>query len=156
QTNYLYLTYNAQEDDVAGADPLDDRKSIVVLGSGAYRIGSSVEFDWCCVNAVRTLRALNYRTVVVNCNPETVSTDYNECDTLYFEELRVETLLSIFRREKAAGIILSMGGQTPNNLAVRLEALGVPILGTPVRSIDAAENRHKFSALLDQLGIEQP
>src|SRR5205823_10111998 len=106
QTNYLYLTYNAQEDDLTYRDSTDTRKSVIVLGSGAYRIGSSVEFDWCCVNAVRTLHELNYRTIVVNYNPETVSTDYNECDTLYFEELRLETLLVIFEREKPLGVIV--------------------------------------------------
>jgi carbamoyl-phosphate synthase large subunit len=156
QTNYLYLTYNAEEHDVPARDPADIRKSIVVLGSGAYRIGSSVEFDWCCVNAVRTLRALNYRTIVVNYNPETVSTDYNESDSLYFEELRLETLLAVFERERPSGIIVAMGGQIPNNLAVHLHAAGIPILGTTAESIDIAEDRNKFSALLDRFGIEQP
>src|SRR5437870_7619236 len=156
QTNYLYLTYNAQEDDLTYRDSTDTRKSVIVLGSGAYRIGSSVEFDWCCVNAVRTLHELNYRTIVVNYNPETVSTDYNECDTLYFEEMRLETLLAIFQRERSIGVVIAMGGQIPNNLAVQLQSAGIPILGTSAKSIDAAENRHKFSALLDQLGIEQP
>jgi carbamoyl-phosphate synthase large subunit len=155
-TNYLYLTYNAQEDDIAQHDPKDGRKTVIVLGSGAYRIGSSVEFDWCCVNAVRTLRELNYRTIVVNYNPETVSTDYNECDTLYFEEIQIETLLAICQKERPAGVIIAMGGQVPNNLALALQAAGVPILGTSAKSIDAAEDRHKFSALLDRLGIEQP
>ena len=156
QTNYLYLTYNAQEHDLGHHDAADTRKSVIVLGSGAYRIGSSVEFDWCCVNAVRTLRELNYRTIVVNYNPETVSTDYNECDTLYFEEMRLETLLAICQRERPTGVIIAMGGQIPNNLAVQLQSAGIPILGTSAKSIDTAEDRHKFSALLDQLGIEQP
>jgi carbamoyl-phosphate synthase large subunit len=156
QTNYLYLTYNAQEDDLLADQGADGRKSVIVLGSGAYRIGSSVEFDWCSVSAVRTLRELNYRTIVVNYNPETVSTDYNECDTLYFEEMGLETLLAICEREKPAGVIIAMGGQVPNNLAVQLHAAGIPILGTSAKSIDTAENRHKFSGLLDQLGIGQP
>jgi len=154
QTNYLYVTYNGQEDD--GEPPSDGRKTVIVLGSGAYRIGSSVEFDWCCVNTVRTLRELNYRTVVVNCNPETVSTDYNECDTLYFEELRLETILAVWKKEKPIGIVISMGGQIPNNLALQLHSAGIPILGTSAKSIDTAEDRHKFSALLDELRIEQP
>jgi carbamoyl-phosphate synthase large subunit len=156
QTNYLYLTYNAQEDDITHHDSKDGRKAVVVLGSGAYRIGSSVEFDWCCVNAVRTLRELNYRTIILNYNPETVSTDYNECDTLYFDETRIETVLAICQKERPVGVIISMGGQIPNNLAVELQSAGIPILGTSASSIDAAENRHKFSALLDRLGIEQP
>jgi len=156
QTNYLYLTYNGQEDDIAQRHSADIQKTVVVLGSGAYRIGSSVEFDWCCVNAVRTLRSLNYRTIVINYNPETVSTDYNESDALYFEELRLETLLAICQREKPIGVIVAMGGQIPNNLAVQLQSAGVSILGTSVKSIDTAEDRHKFSALLDQLEIEQP
>jgi carbamoyl-phosphate synthase large subunit len=156
QTNYLYLTYNAQEHDLAAQESADHRKAVVVLGSGAYRIGSSVEFDWCCVNAVRTLRELNYRTIVVNYNPETVSTDYNECDILYFEELRLETLLAIFERERPIGVIVAMGGQIPNNLVIQLHAAGIPILGTSATSIDAAEDRHKFSALLDELEVEQP
>jgi carbamoyl-phosphate synthase large subunit len=155
QTNYLYSTYNAQEHDRPAEIP-DTRKAVVVLGSGAYRIGSSVEFDWCCVNAVRTLRQLNYRTIVVNYNPETVSTDYNECDALYFEELRLETLLAIFERERPVGVVVAMGGQIPNNLAVHLHNAGIPLLGTSAKSIDAAEDRHKFSALLDKLEIEQP
>ena len=116
QTNYLYLTYNGQEDDVA----VDEKESIFVLGSGAYRIGSSVEFDWCCVNTVLTLRQLGYRTIVINYNPETVSTDYNECDRLYFDELSVETIWEIYRKENPIGLIVSMGGQIPNNLAMRL------------------------------------
>jgi carbamoyl-phosphate synthase large subunit len=151
-TNYLYLTYHGQEDDVAGSGS----RAVMVLGSGAYRIGSSVEFDWCCVNTVRTLRALQYQTIIVNCNPETVSTDYNECDRLYFEELSLETVLDIYQKERPAGVILAVGGQIPNTLALPLEAAGVRVLGTPPASIDAAEDRHKFSHLLDQLGIAQP
>src|SRR2546426_4860881 len=156
QTNYLYLTYNAQEDDLNSRDSIDGRKAVIVLGSGAYRIGSSVEFDWCSVNAVRTLRELNYRTIVINYNPETVSTDYNECDTLYFEEMRLETLLAICLKERPAGVIIAMGGQIPNNLAVQLQLAGVPILGTSAKNIETAEDPNKFSALFDQLGIEQP
>jgi carbamoyl-phosphate synthase large subunit len=151
QTNYLYLTYNGDEDDVPSGG-----ESVIVLGSGPYRIGSSVEFDWCCVNAVYALRQHGYKTVVVNCNPETVSTDYNECDRLYFEELNLETVLAICGKEDPSGVIVSMGGQVPNNLAVSLWDAGVPVLGTSPVSIDRAEDRHKFSALLDQLNIEQP
>src|SRR5437773_10790556 len=154
QTNYLYLTYNGHEDDIAPhSEPV---KSIVVLGSGPYRIGSSVEFDWCSVNAVKTLRELGYHTVIVNCNPETVSTDYNECDTLYFEELSLESILGICSKEQPLGVIVAVGGQVPNNLAFPLHEAGIRILGTPVDSIDAAEDRHRFSRLLDQLGIAQP
>ncbi len=154
QTNYLYLTYNGHEDDIATDG--ERLNSIVVLGSGPYRIGSSVEFDWCSVNAVKTLRGLGYHTIIVNCNPETVSTDYNECDTLYFDELSLETILNICAKERPLGIIVGMGGQAPNNLAFPLHEAGIQILGTPVDSIDAAEDRHRFSNLLDQLGIAQP
>jgi carbamoyl-phosphate synthase large subunit len=128
----------------------------MVLGSGAYRIGSSVEFDWCCVNAVKTARELGRYSIMVNCNPETVSTDYDMCDRLYFEELSLERVLDIYERERPDGIILSMGGQIPNNLATKLYAAGALIYGTGVQSIDSAEDRNKFSALLDSLGIEQP
>jgi carbamoyl-phosphate synthase large subunit len=152
RTNYLYLTYNGQEDDLPGGDG----DSVIVLGSGPYCIGSSVEFDWCCVNAVMTLRRLGYKTTVINCNPETVSTDYNECDRLYFEELSLESVLEICRRERPLGVIVSMGGQIPNNLAISLQCAGVAVLGTSPLSIDAAEDRHKFSGMLDRLGIEQP
>jgi len=152
QTNYLYLTYNGQDDDVTSAIT----NSVIVLGSGAYRIGNSVEFDWCCVNTVMMLRKLHYRTIIINCNPETVSTDYNECDRLYFEELNLETVLEIYEKEKPLGMILAMGGQVPNNLAMGLHRAGVRILGTSPESIDTAEDRHKFSELLDMLGIEQP
>jgi len=153
QTNYLYLTYNGTEDDVP-AGSLEN--AVMVLGSGAYRIGSSVEFDWCGVNAVQALRRMGYKTIMVNHNPETVSTDYNECDRLYFEEITLETVLEIYRREKPLGVVISVGGQVPNNIALALAEAGVRILGTPPASIDAAEDRHKFSRLLDQLGISQP
>jgi carbamoyl-phosphate synthase large subunit len=152
QTNYLYLTYNGQGDDVA----VTAKNSVIVLGSGAYRIGNSVEFDWCCVNTVMILRKLHYETIIINCNPETVSTDYNECDRLYFEELNLETVLEIYAKEKPLGIILAMGGQVPNNLAMSLYRAGVNVLGTSAESIDIAEDRHKFSELLDRLAIEQP
>lgn len=152
QTNYLYLTYNAIEDDIKTAEP----NQIIVLGSGAYRIGSSVEFDWCCVNAVMTLGELGYKTIMINCNPETVSTDYDTCDKLYFEELSLERVLDIYEKEQPEGLIVSMGGQIPNNLAVKLQKAGVKILGTSPEQIDNAENRHKFSQILDDYGIDQP
>jgi carbamoyl-phosphate synthase large subunit len=152
QSNYLYLTYNGTEDDI----DQDTCESVIVLGSGSYRIGSSVEFDWCCVNTVQTLRSLNYRTIMINYNPETVSTDYNECDALYFEELSLESVLAINKKENPKGVIVSMGGQTPNNLVMPLHEAGVRILGTPPTSIDNAEDRHKFSRLLDTLQIQQP
>ncbi|MDR2493949.1 MAG: carbamoyl-phosphate synthase (glutamine-hydrolyzing) large subunit [Spirochaetaceae bacterium] len=151
KTNYLYMTYGGGSDDVAPSE-----KAVMVLGSGAYRIGSSVEFDWCCVNAVETARSLGRCAIMVNCNPETVSTDYDMCDRLYFEELSLERILDIHDRERPDGIILSMGGQIPNNLATGLYHAGVRIYGTPPRSIDMAEDRNKFSALLDALDIEQP
>jgi len=152
-TNYLYLTYQGQEDDV---DFDQSGESVLVLGSGAYRIGSSVEFDWCCVNAVRTLHKLGYRTLMANYNPETVSTDYDECDRLFFDELNVETVLEICAKERPKGVVVSMGGQVPNTLATQLAAAGVTILGTSPGSIDRAEDRHKFSSLLDSLDIDQP
>jgi carbamoyl-phosphate synthase large subunit len=152
RTNYLYLTYNGQEDDVAA----ERGDTVIVLGSGAYCIGSSVEFDWCSVNTVLALKRLGYRTVIVNHNPETVSTDYNECDRLYFDELSVESVLAMYRLESAVGVVVSMGGQIPNRLAIILHEAGVKVLGTSPLSIDAAEDRHKFSRLLDTLGIEQP
>jgi len=152
QTNYLYLTYNGTEDDIS----FENSPAVIVLGSGAYCIGSSVEFDWCCVNAVLTLRKLNYRTIMINYNPETVSTDYNECDKLYFDELSFETLLEIYKKENPVGIILSMGGQIPNNLALRCHKAGMRILGTSPLSIDCAEDRRQFSKLLEELGIDQP
>ncbi len=152
RTNYLYLTYHGEDDDVP---PSDDRP-ILVLGSGAYRIGSSVEFDWCCVNTVRTLRQLGRTAIMLNCNPETVSTDYDECDRLYFDEISLETVREIYDRENAAGVIVCMGGQAPNTLALGLEKAGLRILGTPVSCIDQAEDRHKFSSLCDRLGVQQP
>ncbi len=152
QTNYLYLTYNGQEDDL----DIHDNNSVLILGSGAYRIGSSVEFDWCAVNTGMTLRRLGYQTIMLNYNPETVSTDYDEFDKLFFDEIRLETVLEIFEKYNPIGIIVSMGGQIPNNLARALEQAGARILGTSPRSIDTAENRRKFSGLLDQLQIDQP
>ena len=152
-TNYLYLTYNGTENDV---DYRGDKKSVVVLGSGAYRIGSSVEFDWCSVNALLTARREGWRSVMINYNPETVSTDYDICDRLYFDELTYERVMDILEMECPHGVILSVGGQIPNNLATRLDAAGVNILGTTAASIDRAEDRNKFSAMLDSLGIDQP
>lgn len=153
QTNYLYLTYNGTESDV---DYLGDKKSIVVLGSGAYRIGSSVEFDWCGVQALNTIRKEGWRSVMINYNPETVSTDYDICDRLYFDELTFERVLDILELENPYGVIVSTGGQIPNNLALRLDAQGVSILGTSAESIDRAEDRDKFSAMLDTIGVDQP
>jgi len=152
-TNYLYLTYNGHGHDVDF--PADERK-ILVLGSGAYRIGSSVEFDWCGVNALQTLQKEGYRSVMINYNPETVSTDYDVCDRLYFEELTFEHVMDIIGMESPMGVIVSTGGQIPNNLAMRLYEQGVNILGTSPLSIDRAENRHKFSEMLDRLNISQP
>lgn len=152
-TNYLYLTYNGTENDV---DYLGDGRSVVVLGSGAYRIGSSVEFDWCSVNALLTARREGWRSVMINYNPETVSTDYDICDRLYFDELTYERVMDILEMENPHGVILSVGGQIPNNLATRLDGVGVNILGTTAESIDRAEDRNKFSAMLDSLGIDQP
>ena len=152
QTNYLYMTYNGIEDDIDFTNP----DSVIVLGSGSYRIGSSVEFDWCCVNAVMTLRDLGYQTIMINYNPETVSTDYDICDKLYFDELSFETVADIYEKENPQGLILSMGGQIPNNLAMKCDQYGIRILGTSPRNIDRAENRHIFSALLDELDIDQP
>ena len=153
QTNYLYLTYLGEEDDVAYAG---DKRSVVVLGSGAYRIGSSVEFDWCGVQALDTIRREGYRSVMINYNPETVSTDYDVCDRLYFDELTFERVLDIIEKENPHGVIVSTGGQIPNNLALRLDSQGVHILGTSAASIDNAEDRDKFSAMLDRIGVDQP
>jgi carbamoyl-phosphate synthase large subunit len=152
KTNYLYCTYSGEEDDV----DIGSGSTVMVLGSGAYRIGSSVEFDWCCVNTVQALRRLGFKTIMVNCNPETVSTDFDECDRLYFEELTFETVMNIYEKEKPLGIILGVGGQVANTLAIRLAGAGVNILGTQATSIDRAEDRHKFSSLLDELLIAQP
>ncbi|HOJ99288.1 MAG TPA: carbamoyl-phosphate synthase (glutamine-hydrolyzing) large subunit [Termitinemataceae bacterium] len=160
KTNYLYMTYGAATGASSGAATIDDvvpaNRGVMVLGSGAYRIGSSVEFDWCCVNAIQTARKAGRYTIMVNCNPETVSTDYDVCDRLYFEELTLERVLDIYERERPDGVILSMGGQIPNNLAMKLFKAGVVIYGTHPTAIDTAEDRHKFSALLDKLGIDQP
>lgn len=153
QTNYLYLTYNGSTNDV---NYLGDKRSVVVLGSGAYRIGSSVEFDWCSVNALMTVKKQGWRSVMINYNPETVSTDYDMCDRLYFDELTFERVMDILELESPHGVILSVGGQIPNNLATRLDDEGVNILGTRATSIDNAEDRHKFSAMLDRIGVDQP
>ena len=153
QTNYLYLTYSGTEDEVEYAD---DHRSVIVLGSGAYRIGSSVEFDWCGVQALNTIRKEGYRSVMINYNPETVSTDYDICDRLYFDELTFERVMDIIEKEHPHGVIVSTGGQIPNNLAMQLDSQGVPILGTSAASIDNAEDRDKFSALLDRIGVDQP
>jgi carbamoyl-phosphate synthase large subunit len=152
ETNYLYMSYAAHADEpIPGT-----RKKILVLGSGCYRIGSSVEFDWCCVNAALTARELGHETLLLNCNPETVSTDYDICDRLIFDEISLETVLDVVEAERPAGVIVSMGGQTPNNLALQLHRLGVPILGTPPESVDIAEDRRKFSALCDEISVDQP
>ncbi len=153
QTNYLYLTYNGNEHDV---EFQHDNKSVIVLGSGAYRIGSSVEFDWCSVNAITTIHKEKYRSIMINYNPETVSTDYDTCDRLYFDELTFERVMDIVDLEAPKGVVLSMGGQIPNNLAMKLHRQQVPILGTSPTNIDRAEDRKKFSSLCDNLGIDQP
>jgi carbamoyl-phosphate synthase large subunit len=151
-TNYLYTSYHAHHSDVSPSW----RKKVLVLGSGPYRIGSSVEFDWCCVNAVQAANDAGYETIMLNYNPETVSTDYDICDKLYFEEITFESVMDLCDREQPDGVIISMGGQIPNNLAFRLHRAGVTILGTSPQDIDRAEDRNKFSALLDDLGIDQP
>ncbi len=153
QTNYLYLTYSGVAHDI---DFHHDDRSIIVLGSGAYRIGSSVEFDWCGVQALNTIRKQGYRSIMINYNPETVSTDYDMCDRLYFDELTFERVMDIIELEQPHGVIVSTGGQIPNNLALRLDAERVPILGTSAQSIDNAEDRDKFSAMLDRIGVDQP
>jgi len=153
QTNYLYLTYNGATHDIQYEN---DQLSVIVLGSGAYRIGSSVEFDWCSVNALMTIKKEGYRSVMINYNPETVSTDYDMCDRLYFDELTFERVMDIIELENPKGVIVSTGGQIPNNLALKLAKANVKILGTQAEFIDMAEDRHKFSAMLDQLGIDQP
>ncbi len=152
-TNYLYLTYAGEGYDV---NYYKNEQSVIVLGSGAYRIGSSVEFDWCSVNAIQTARKLGYKSIMINYNPETVSTDYDVCDRLYFDELSFERVLDVIDLEQPRGVIVSVGGQIPNNLAMKLYRQSVPVLGTSPISIDRAENRNKFSAMLDQLGIDQP
>lgn len=151
KTNYLYTTYNGAENDLK-----KDKKSLIILGSGPYKIGSSVEFDWSCVQAIKTSDSLGYRTIMINCNPETVSTDYDVCDRLYFEELTLERVLDIYEFEKPKGVIISLGGQIPNNLAMDLYKNKVKILGTSPLNIDRAENRYKFSKILDEIGLDQP
>lgn len=159
-TNYLYLTYNASHHDLTSdtvsETSLDGREAIMVLGSGVYRIGSSVEFDWCAVNSIREIRKQGYQSIMVNYNPETVSTDYDEADRLYFEELSFETIMEIYLFENPSGVILSMGGQQPNNIAMNLSRQGLQIMGTSAEMIDNAENRYKFSRMLDRIGIDQP
>ncbi len=152
-TNYLYLTYNGTKNDI---DFSDGNKAVIVLGSGAYRIGSSVEFDWCSVNCLNTIRKEGYRGVMINYNPETVSTDYDICDRLYFDELTFERVLDIYEMEHPHGLVVSVGGQIPNNLALRLASHNVPILGTKAEDIDKAEDRHKFSSIVDAIGVDQP
>lgn len=151
ETNYLYMTYHGSENDIAAADG-----GVMVLGSGAYRIGSSIEFDWCGVSCIRALRQMGYKSTMVNYNPETVSTDYDECDQLYFEELSRERILDIYERDNSDGIIVSVGGQIPNNLVVPLDKAGVKILGTSPAMIDNAEDRMKFSDMIDEIGVQQP
>lgn len=150
QTNYLYMTYHASEDDVKG-----NSNSLIVLGSGSYRIGSSVEFDWCGVSTIRALRQMGYRSTMINYNPETVSTDYDECDQLYFEELSRERVLDIYQKEKSEGVFVSMGGQIPNNIALPLHKANVKVMGTCPTQIDRAEDREKFSRIIDDLGLQQ-
>lgn len=152
QTNYLYMTYNGFFDDIE----LGEEKQIIVLGGGPYRIGSSVEFDWCCVNAANTLDRNGFKSIMINYNPETVSTDHDVAHKLYFEEMSLERVLDIYEKESPEGVIVSVGGQIPNNLAIKLDKLGVHILGTSPKQIDNAESRHKFSAILDELEIDQP
>jgi carbamoyl-phosphate synthase (ammonia) len=150
-TNYLYMTYNGSENDVESANG-----GVMVLGSGAYRIGSSIEFDWCAVSAIRALRGMGYKATMVNYNPETVSTDYDECDRLYFEELSRERVLDIYEQDNADGVVVSVGGQIPNGLAIPLDKAGVKIFGTSAKMIDNAEDRQKFSDALDEIGVQQP
>jgi carbamoyl-phosphate synthase large subunit len=152
ETNYLYTSYHATEHEIAPSW----RKKILVLGSGTYRIGSSVEFDWCCVNAVKAAQELGYETIMLNYNPETVSTDYDICDQLIFDEISFESVMDVYEREKPEAVVVSMGGQIPNNLAMKLHRAGVKILGTAATDIDRAEDRRKFSVLLDELMINQP
>ena len=153
QTNYLYLTYNGTTNDIVFEN---DKKSVIVLGSGAYRIGSSVEFDWCSVTCLQTIQKQGYRGVLLNYNPETVSTDYDMCDRLYFDELTFERVMDVIEMENPHGVVVSVGGQIPNNLALRLDHHKVPILGTKAEDIDKAEDRHKFSTIVDSLGVDQP
>jgi carbamoyl-phosphate synthase (ammonia) len=150
-TNYLYMTYHGSEDDVEG-----NVGGVAIIGSGAYRIGSSIEFDWCGVSAIRALRKRGFKATMINYNPETVSTDYDECDRLYFEELNRERVLDIYTRDKCEGVVVSVGGQIPNGLAIPLAKAGVKILGTSAEMIDNAEDRNKFSAMIDEIGVQQP
>jgi carbamoyl-phosphate synthase (ammonia) len=150
-TNYLYMTYHGTENDVESSNG-----GVAVIGSGAYRIGSSIEFDWCAVSAIRSLRKMGYSATMINYNPETVSTDYDECDRLYFEELSRERVLDIYQRDKCDGIVVSVGGQIPNGLAIPLANAGVKLLGTSAKMIDNAEDRNKFSAMIDEIGVQQP
>jgi len=152
QTNYLYLTYHGLDNDIE----LAQNEQVAVLGSGPYRIGSSVEFDWCCVTAVNSINNSGKKSIMINCNPETVSTDYDICDKLYFEELTLERVMDIFDKEKPEGVIVSTGGQVPNNLAMKLHKEDIHILGTSPKQIDNAESRHKFSQILDKIGVDQP
>ena len=152
ETNYLYMSYGAHESEA----PPTSRQKVLVLGSGCYRIGSSVEFDWCCVSSILAVRELGYEAIVLNCNPETVSTDFDVCDRLIFDEISLESVLEVVELEQPLGVIVAMGGQTPNNLALKLHLAGVPILGTPPESVDRAEDRGKFSALCDELSVDQP
>ncbi len=156
KTNYLYSTYQASEHDITPTSPKKGKQKIMVIGSGPYCIGSSVEFDWSCVNVVKTLTRLGHSTIMLNYNPETVSTDYDMCDSLYFDEISVERIRDICEAEKPDGVVISMGGQVANNIATKLKAAGIPIMGTDADDIDRAENRNKFSALLDTLEIDQP
>ena len=161
KTNYMYVTYHGMKDDMAvvtgkAGEKKKSGKKYIVLGGGPYCIGSSVEFDWCCVNAAQTVARQGHETIMINYNPETVSTDYDMCDKLYFDELSLERVLDIYDKEKASGVIVSMGGQIPNNIAMKLRKAGVKILGTTAENIDRAENRHLFSGMLDKLGIDQP
>ena len=151
ETNYLYTTYNASSHDVHFND-----HGVLVLGSGVYRIGSSVEFDWCGVSCIRSLRDLKYKTIMINYNPETVSTDFDECDRLYFEELSLERVLDIYELESARGCIVSVGGQLPQNIALKLHEAGALVLGTHPYMLDSCEDRDKFSSILDKLDIDQP
>ena len=150
-TNYLYMTYHGSENDVESSNG-----GVAVIGSGAYRIGSSIEFDWCGVSAIRSLRKMGYKATMINYNPETVSTDYDECDRLYFEELNRERVLDIYQRDKCDGVVVSVGGQIPNGLAIPLANAGVKLLGTSAEMIDNAEDRNKFSAMIDEIGVQQP
>jgi carbamoyl-phosphate synthase (ammonia) len=150
-TNYLYMTYHGTENDVEPSNG-----GVAVLGSGAYRIGSSIEFDWCGVSAIRAIRQKGFQTTMINYNPETVSTDYDECDRMYFEELSRERVLDIYNRDKLDGVIVSVGGQIPNGLAIPLADAGVKLLGTSAKMIDNAEDRNKFSAMIDEIGVQQP